>query len=1428
MKIHARLMLLTTSVALVGMIVALGTSSYLTRSALDVAAEERLSLALSNRYDAIQRRFDTMEAELKMLAVSRAAKSYLLDFSEGYAKLGKTAQTQLQQSYLPSGRDGQLTSGLSATPYGQGINLASGFFQQHLKAYGWQDILLVDPLGNVVFSVLKEADFGTNLVTGPWKDTKLAAAVLPLLHDAVPGTLSFTDYALYPASRNEPASFLAAPVFDEIRQTFVGVLVIRLPKDPLNQVTLNTTGMGETGEVFVVGKDGWMLSDSRMIDADTTFKKNVNTKASRSVLSGKTGKFVALDYRGVEVVVAFKPLIPFADALGDRPRWGVIAKIDRAEVLHPYEHLRKILWLVGALLALFAIFLGYWGARSISRPLVGIKDALTRLTRNESVDVPSLERKDEIGEIAMATEGFRQVTEQVAHDHWLAENVSALTTAVSAETTVNRAADQVLHLLCDLLEVPVGAIYLLEQERFQRVSAHGLARRSQAADSFEMGDGVLGQCARDAQAQVLSPVPAGLSVISTGLAEFPPHELVLYPLAHKNNVLAVLELAATKSLTPNQHEFLQAATAALGLHFSNLQAAEHNEILLAETTRQSAELRTTSLYARSLLEAGLDPLVTISPDGRIMDVNSATENVTGVARGSLIGSDFSDYFTEPEMAQAGYKQVFTQGFVTDYPLAIRHASGRITDVLYNASVFRDVEGQVAGIFAVARDVTEKKRAEAKLREQQDALMRSNEEMRALTEELQSQAEEMKAQNEELKSSQEELRSQQEEVQHKNQVLESQSAQLEELISEANQKADDLARANQYKSEFLANMSHELRTPLNSVLILSRNLAENDEDNLTPDQVESATVISESGTQLLILINDILDLSKIEAGKMELLKESFLLEDLVTYLRRVFLPQAERKQIAFDIELAPDLPPNINTDRQRLTQVLSNLLSNAIKFTDAGNVTLNIGRQGDNLEIEVKDSGIGIPSDKLELIFGAFQQVDGSTSRKYGGSGLGLAISRHLAELLGGKIDVKSQPGHGSSFTLRLLDQFTESNQAGTVRLPAVQTPPRQAPTNGSSAILVVEDDVRLLTILGRMIKGLGFTAICVESAEQALLALKKEVPAGVLLDLGLPKMSGMEMLRLLKEDQRTAQVPVYIMSGATDNGEAKVLGALGFLKKPVTRDTIAAAIRVMVNASESVGSATQGKRILLVDDIPADIKFIQKLFKSDAVEVVLANSGNDGIGLLQAQHFDTVILDLQLHDMSGFDWLHQASHLLNPPPVIVYTERDLTEAEVFELKEVTEGIVKKGKLNSRLREEVLLATQGVREPGKVSTAGNQTFAGKKLLLVDDDARNLFALTKVLRARGFTIEIAPDGARALALLQESRFDAVLTDIMMPDMDGYALIREIRTSGNGEIPIIAITAKAMQGDDALCLQAGATAYLAKPVDVNRLLEMLDGLV
>jgi CheY-like chemotaxis protein/HAMP domain-containing protein len=710
------------------------------------------------------------------------------------------------------------------------------------------------------------------------------------------------------------------------------------------------------------------------------------------------------------------------------------------------------------------------------------------------------------------------------------------------------------------------------------------------------------------------------------------------------------------------------------------------------------------------------------------------------------------------------------------------------------------------------------------------LLERNLKTNALLAQTSVQAEELRAQTDELQTSEEELRLQREELQvandqlaEKTHRLEAQARELDAARLEAERRADELAEASRYKSQFLANMSHELRTPLNSILILANTLAE--DDKLGADHVESAKVIGESGDHLLALINDILDLSKIEAGKLELLDENVRLDEALTSVARTFATQAERKGVALIVETDPATPAVIRTDRRRIIQVLFNLVGNAVKFTDRGEVRVATSPAEGGVRFTVSDTGVGIAPDQIETVFSAFQQADGAASRRYGGTGLGLTISRDLVTLMGGRIEVASTPGAGSAFSVflpaRTASEAEERLVSEHIARTAADPSPEERPAASDSTILLVEPDPDLAAILGELISGVGYRVVLTDSGEGASTAATQASPTAILLDLDLRDMSGPEALRRLKSDPHSARVPVYVIASSADDARAaKSAGAMGSLDKPVKRDDVFAALSMMLDSRFPLSGR---HRVLVVDDNATDAQALRKLFRRDAIDIVVAGSGDEAVHRLTDTHFDAVILDLMLPDMSGFTLLERVH--AEPgihPPVVVYSAHDLTTEDIHRLRTFAESVVFKGRAQSRLREEVL---QAIEEPNneKVIVDAPTLLRGHRLLLVDDDPRNLLALSKSLRARGFDIEVASGGAKALEFLDSGNFDAVLTDIMMPDMDGYELIRRIRSLFD-RLPIIALTAKAMPGDIEQCLRSGASDYLAKPINTERLLEAL----
>ena len=747
-----------------------------------------------------------------------------------------------------------------------------------------------------------------------------------------------------------------------------------------------------------------------------------------------------------------------------------------------------------------------------------------------------------------------------------------------------------------------------------------------------------------------------------------------------------------------------------------------------------------------------------------------------------------------------------------------------------------------------------------LRVQQEELRTTNESLHAKSLLLEEQSARLMASEEELRVQSDELQASNEELRQRGAILAEQKTTLEALQLDTQQKADELARASQYKSEFLANMSHELRTPLNSLLILSRGLAENEDGHLSADEVESATVIHESGSNLLRLINDILDLSKVEAGKMELVLETLPLKTLSTSLIRNFRHVARERGLAFEVELAPELPESIETDSAKLDQILNNLVSNALKFTRQGSVTVRLARaaggaarEGD-IAIQVIDTGIGIAKNKFEKVFQAFEQVDGSTSRQFGGTGLGLSIARGMAQLLGGDIRIDSTEGVGTTFTLLLPEKHglprlsppgspapTPSTAAPLLAVPTVPpTAPSPKPARvaapafdipddrhllkaGDTVILIVEDDPAFARILVDLVRRKGYRALFAGDGESGLSLATQYRPTGILLDVMLPGMDGFSVIEALKASQATRHIPVHFISATEDHTRGLDLGAVGFLTKPVTREALGTAFERLLHFAE--GST---RRVLVVDDDAASRLAVRKLVGGSQVQISEASNGVDALAALGQQAFDCVILDLGMPDMNGFEFLERAAALGPVPPVVVYSGRDLSPEETLKLRQYTDSIVIKGARSpERLLDEVSLFLHSIREaPATPKRESDSTLSGRTVLVVDDDMRNIFALSKALRAKGLTVVMAQDGPKAIKQVEENRaIELVLMDIMMPGMDGYQTMGEIRSNpANAKLPIIAVTAKAMRGDREKCLEAGANDYLSKPIDLDKLFSLL----
>ncbi|MCC3376733.1 response regulator [Cohnella sp. REN36] len=945
--------------------------------------------------------------------------------------------------------------------------------------------------------------------------------------------------------------------------------------------------------------------------------------------------------------------------------------------------------------------------------------------------------------------------------NWLQTSIADVATAAQGYAHIAELADSVMSRLASLLPIAYGAVYQLQDQSLVRVASYAGSGADPSAERLRLGEGLPGQCALERRVLRLDPAPEGHIAIASALGQSSPRSILMVPVEFEGRVRGVIELASAESLTPLHRQLLEQTRSVIGTALYSVETQMEVSRLLEESQALSEELQ-----------------------------------------------------AQTEELQQQTEELQTQS-----------------------------EELIA---------------------QQDELKASNDALRQSEERLQRQQEELEQLNEDLSSRSDLLEREMRRAEEINGQVERQNALLEK-------QASDLMISSRYKSEFLANMSHELRTPLNSLLILSQLLADNKEGNLSPKQVDFAQTIHASGSDLLRLIDEVLDLSKVEAGQMKIEAGAVHLTDVVDALRRGFQPMAAKKGIEFRIRAENHLPETIRTDAHRVQQILRNLLSNAFKFTSAGHVTLHVFRakrallaaaEEEAIAFAVIDTGIGIPKANQEIIFEAFQQADGTTSRKYGGTGLGLTISRELAGLLGGEIEMSSEEGKGSTFTLYLpaLPENGEYGeyvaQAAATREAALPAPaePVLAPAlalddpellkaseieddrdrleEGDQTLLIVEDDAHFAKIMLDMARERGFKGLVALRGDKGLALAKAYKPAAIMLDIQLPVVDGWTVLERLKQDAELRHIPVHVISVVDEPQQGLTMGAMAYLQKPVSKETIDKALhRVESFINRDL------KRLLIVEDDVVLRDSLVKLIGHDDVAITAVSTGAEALAELDKQSFDCMVLDLGLSDMTGFELLDRIrpNQELRQLPIIIYTGKELDMKEEMELKKYAESIIIKNvKSQERLFDETALFLHRVeanlpedrRNMLKKLYANETAFADKRILLVEDDMRNIFALTNVLESYRLKISFAENGKEALDMLSgDDDFDLILMDIMMPEMDGYEAMRAIRQMPRfRQTPIIALTAKAMKEDRRRCMDAGASDYISKPIDIDKLLSLL----
>ncbi|MCG8634124.1 MAG: response regulator [Desulfobacterales bacterium] len=958
--------------------------------------------------------------------------------------------------------------------------------------------------------------------------------------------------------------------------------------------------------------------------------------------------------------------------------------------------------------------------------------------------------KDQLGEaLFKMTRELSDASDKNQADKFLRTGQASLNEKLRGEKDLLTISDTAIRFLAEYLGAQVGAFYLLTPGGILQLSAsYAYKRRKSVSDKFSVGEGLVGQAAREEKPIVVSEVPEDYIHVTSGLGNTAPGNILVYPVMLENRLKGVIELGSVQFFSDLQIHFLDTVAQSIAVTLQSAESRDEMKRLLEKTQDQAEDLQTQ----------------------------------------------------QEELSEAN----------------------EILETQKKALV----------------------ESEKALQEQQEELRQTNEELEEQTQLLEEQKEAIQKKNTELEKTR-------------------------QLIEE---KAKDLELTSKYKSEFLANMSHELRTPLNSILLLSGLLSDNKEKSLTPKQKEYAGTIHLSGTELLELINEILDLSKIESGKMEINLENISLRELAGRFERTFKPQAENKNLDLFVEIAQGMPERIRTDSQRLEQILKNLVSNALKFTRSGSISLKVARPGKNREltqynlapkttvaVSVSDTGEGIPEDKQRLIFEAFQQADGTTSRKYGGSGLGLSISRELARLLGGVIRLQSTHGSGSTFTLYLPEvlerEFTrdpEKPAATREREPGSSEirPPEESPAQsppvesvfipddrnsiqpGDKTLLIIEDDSRFAKTLSELARERQYKVLVAGDGETGLHFADYYTPNAIILDIGLPGMDGWSVMDRLKEHPETRHIPVHFISAHDKSIEARKMGAIGFITKPVT-------IPLLDSAFEKIEYLTSGniKKLLVIEDDETQRKAMIELIGNGDVTTTESASGKEALELIKNNEFDCIILDIGLPDMSGVEFL---THLKEEEetteiPIIVYTGKELTPEEEGIINEYTERIIIKGARSAeKLIDETTLFLHRVeadlpeekRKMIRVLHDRESVFQGKKILVVDDDMRNVYALTNVLEEKGLDVLAAQNGRKGVSLIEnDPDINLVLMDIMMPEMNGYEAIKIIREKKKFKsLPIIALTAKAMKGDKKKCIEAGASDYLAKPVNTDKLLSMM----
>lgn len=1404
MKFNLKIKLLITMVIIgvVPLLVATFITSEIAKDSLVHETLDKLNISSEIKQTQIVSYFKEREADLFILSKRKDIKAIFDSFINYHKKTGVNSN----QIYP-----------VNTEEWNKIVDDMEDLTSDFLENYGYYDIFFICANhGHVMYSENQESDLGENLSSGELKNSGLAKTYQNVVKEK---GFVFQDFEPYSPSNNQYSAFLGYPVFDK-KEKLIGVIALQLDKRKINQIVQERTGMGNSGESYLVGLDKNNTTSFRCepILRNKKIGDEVSNKAIKLCFFEKKENTVRqLNENGIIEYNHYH----YFELYGNQ--WGLFSAINADEILEPVAKLQSTMLILGfvgiVLIALFSLYF----ANTLSRPIISLTEMAKQISIGNLKQKIITKTKDEIGAL---TESFQkmqtnltQVVEQAKKvalgdyksqiepksekdelsisinnmtisldklstetqkQNWLKTGQNKLNEVMRGDLDIPTLSNNIITYLAKYLEASIGAFYVYyeEKETLKLTGSFAFTMRKGLSKTYNIGEGIVGQAALEKKIISLTEIPENYIRINSALGDSIPKNIIVAPIILNNVIKGVIEFGAFREFTNEQLELINMVDENIAISINSAIARTKLKKLFETTKEQAVSLQ-----------------------------------------------------EQQEMLQTSNEEL---------------------------------EEQTKKLL----------QSEIELKAQQEELQTSNEELEEQTQklreselELKSQQEELQTTNEELEEKTQYLAGQKEEIQIKNSELETTKLKLEK-------KAKELEITSKYKSEFLANMSHELRTPLNSLLILSQDLANNKPENLTEDQIESAEIINKSGNDLLLLINDILDLSKIEAGKMNINVDKIFLHDFIKNLSKDFTPMANQKGLTLDINFEDNLPNAIYSDPLRTNQIMRNLISNAVKFTEEGKVILKIHRPANDIDlsrsgldrnktigISVIDNGIGIPSEKLNEIFEAFHQIDGSTSRKYTGTGLGLSITRELVKILKGEIQVKSVEDKGSTFTVYLpisindngldnssfdtkfschseinsnLNHYIINNDLqGQESFPAptIDDDRENLHTN-DRVILVIEDDLNFATTLHKFCKERNFKFIHSADGRNGIDLAKKHLPDAIILDIKLPGIEGWGVLQALKDNSTTRHIPIHMMSVEEENIDALKKGAIGYLTKPITNSQLNKAFEKIEDLMER-----NIKDLLIIEDDQNLQKSIVKLIGNGDVKSKAVSTGFDAMNELETVSYDCVILDLNLPDYSGFELLKkiEESNEITVPPIIVYTGRELTKEEDYELQKYASSIIIKGvKSEERLLDETALFLHRVVDnlptPKKNIITKlhdkDALFENKRILLADDDMRNVYAISKILEDKGMEVLKAPNGQKSLEILEkENNIDLVLMDIMMPIMDGYDAMKEIRKQEKlWNLPIIALTAKAMKEDRDKCISAGANDYLPKPVDIDRLLSLI----